>query len=327
MPCVCALRRESRPRWRACFVLRRRWWKRGNPFRHFALRNATSPEGGGLGRTGRFRPHRLLVRRSLPLSCKLSALAKASPFRERWHGEAVTERVASGRTLSVACGDSSPEGRALGRTGRSRPYSSTAGKSLPLSCKLFALAKASPLSGEVARRSRDGEGFFRTNPLSRLRRQLFPFLSPVGDIFPRPGEVFPLRESPWQNRQVSSSFVNGRRSQLVNHKLPASAKASPFRERWHGEAVTERVSSGTNPLSLAALDSSPEGRALGKEGRFRPHSLTAERIQLLSCKLFALAKASPFRERWHGGAVTERVVSGMNPLRLFVLDHLFPFPV
>ena len=75
------------------FFLRRRWWKRGNPFRHFALRNATSPEGGGLGKEGRSRPHRLLARRSLPLSCKLSALAKASPFRERWHGEAVTERV------------------------------------------------------------------------------------------------------------------------------------------------------------------------------------------------------------------------------------------
>ena len=28
-----------------------------NPFRHFALRNATSPEGGGLGKEGKFRPH------------------------------------------------------------------------------------------------------------------------------------------------------------------------------------------------------------------------------------------------------------------------------
>ena len=29
-------------------------------------------------------------------------------------------------------------------------------------------------------------------------RQPFPFLSPFGDIFPRPGEVFPQRESRWQ---------------------------------------------------------------------------------------------------------------------------------
>ena len=84
-----------------------------NPFRHFALRNATAPfcrlsatsspgrgksfhSGGALGKKGRSRPHRSTAGRSLPLSCKLFAPAKASPFRERWHGEAVTERVTSG---------------------------------------------------------------------------------------------------------------------------------------------------------------------------------------------------------------------------------------
>ena len=69
----------------------------------------------------------------------------------------------------------------------------------------------------------------------------------------------------------------------------------------------ERVAFGKNPLSLAALDSSPEGRALGKEGNSRPHLSTAGRSQPISGKLYALAKASPFRERWHGEAVTERV--------------------
>ena len=83
---------------------------------------------------------------------------------------------------------------------------------------------------------------------------------------------------------------------------------------WHGEAVTERVVSGTNPLSLAALDSSPEGRALGRTGRFRPYRSTAGRSQPISGKLYALAKASPFRERWHGEAVTERVGFRKNPL-------------
>ena len=78
------------------------------------------------------------------------------------------------------------------------------------------------------------------NPLSRLRRQLFsflspagrvfrdeplpsfrfakchcPFLSPGGDIFPRPGEVFPLRWRPWQRGQVSFSPVNGRKKPAV----------------------------------------------------------------------------------------------------------------
>ena len=148
-----------------------------------------------------------------------------------------------GRTLSVACGDSSPEGRALGKKGNSRSHRSTAGRSLPLSCKLY-----------------------------------------------------------------------------------ASAKASPFRERWHGEAVTERVNFGTNPFRhfalrnasppfcrLAATSSPGRGKSfhsgggLGKEGRSPPHSSTARRSQLISAKLFAPAKASPFRERWHGEAVTERV--------------------
>ena len=67
-----------------------------NPFRHFALRNATSPEGGGLGKEGKFRPHSSTAGRSQPISGKLYSSAKASPFRERWHGEAVTERVTSG---------------------------------------------------------------------------------------------------------------------------------------------------------------------------------------------------------------------------------------
>ena len=96
-----------------------------------------------------------------------------------------------------------------------------------------------------------GEGCFRDEPLPSFRfaKCQFPFLSPGGDIFPRPGEVFPLRWRPWQRGQVSSSFVNGIRSQPISGKLYAPAKASPFRERWHGKAVTERVVSGKNPLS------------------------------------------------------------------------------
>ncbi len=54
------------------------------------------PRGGALGRTSKSCPHSSTAGRSLPLSYKLYAFAKASPFRERWHGEAVTERVASG---------------------------------------------------------------------------------------------------------------------------------------------------------------------------------------------------------------------------------------
>ena len=76
-------------------------------------------------------------------------------------------------------------------------------------------------------------------------------------------------------------------------------------------------------LSVAYGDSSPKGRALGKEGKFRPHSSTAGGSQPISGKLFALAKASPFRERWHGEAVTERVLS-LSAVRK---DSLARFPL
>ena len=163
-----------------------------------------------------------------------------------------------GRTLSVAYGDScspfcrlsatsSPgrgksfhSGRALGRTGRFRPHRSTAGRSLPLSCKLY-----------------------------------------------------------------------------------APAKASPFRERWHGRAVTERVCFRDEPSQSPTATAPPRGGALGRTGRFRPHRSTAGRSQPLSCKLFAFAKASPFRERWHGEAVTERVLS-LSAVRK---DSLARFPL
>ena len=116
------------------------------------------------------------------------------------------------------------------------------------------------------------------------------------------------------------------RSLLLSRNLYALAKASPFRERWHGGAVTERVTPGTNPFRhfalrnatspfcrLAATSSPGRGKSfhsgggLGKEGKFRPHRSTVRRSQPISAKLYAPAKASPFRERWHGEAVTERV--------------------
>ena len=149
----------------------------GEPLPAAPIGAATSPEGGGLGKTGRSCSHSLTAGRSLPLSCKLFASAKASPFRERWHGEAVTERVA-----------------------------------------------------------------FRNEPSqSRCARQLVPLfvayrrhLPPAGGSLSK-GE--PLAEP--ESFVLHSSTAG--RSQPISGKLYALAKASPFRERWHGEAVTERV--------------------------------------------------------------------------------------
>ena len=181
-----------------------------------------------------------------------------------------------GRTLSVACGDSCS------------PF-----------CRLV------------------GEGAFGTNPLSRLRRQLFPFLSPDGDIFPRPGEVFSLRGSPWQNRQVSSSFVNDRTSWPVTQKLYAFAKASTFGGGGISQSeMTEGVSSGTNPLSLAALDSSspfcrlPATSSPGRGKSFEGESpwqnqqvsstpVNGRRSQPINPKTLRPCQSLHLRGRWH----------------------------
>ena len=77
--------------------------------------------------------------------------------------------------------------------------------------------------------------------------------------------------------------------------------------------MTERVCFRDEPSQSPTATALPRGRALGKEGRFRPHRSTAGRSLPLSCKLFASAKASPFRERWHGEAVTERVDPSFGP--------------
>ena len=80
-----------------------------------------------------------------------------------------------------------------------------------------------------------------------------------------------------------------------------------------GRTLSVAYGDSCSPFCRLPATSSPgrgksfEGRALGKEGRSRPHSSTAGRSQPISGKLFAFAKASPFRERWHGKAVTERV--------------------
>ena len=89
---------------------------------------------------------------------------------------------------------------------------------------------------------------------------------------------------------------------------PSPSSCSPFC-RLAGEGCFLE-----EPSQSPTATAPPRGGALGKEGRSRPHSSTAGRSQPISGKLFASAKASPFRERWHGKAVTERVAFGTNPL-------------
>ena len=125
----------------------------------------SSPEGGALGREGNSRPHQSTARRNQPISGKLSALAKASPFRERWHGEAVTERVASSTNpLSLAALDSSPEWESPWQRGQLSSPPVNSQKKSAYKRKTLRPCQSLSLSGEVARRSRDGEGRFRDEP-------------------------------------------------------------------------------------------------------------------------------------------------------------------
>ena len=154
------------------------------------------------------------ARRSQPISEKLPALAKASPFRERWHGEAVTEKDHSGTNPLSAYGDSSPEG---GEPLAERQlYAPAKLRRRAESAKLTSLPKPLP-SGEVAGEA-GRRGCSRTNPLSAY-----------GDSSPK--------VEPWRNRHASP--VNGPERSIA--EISALANLSPSRERWHGEAVTERV--------------------------------------------------------------------------------------
>ena len=177
---------QNRTRGKSCVV--ERGVSGTNPFRHFALRNATSPEGGALGKEGKFRPYRSTAGRSLPLSCKLFASAKASPFRERWHGEAVTERVCSQEEPLPSFRFAKchlPRRWSPWQRGQVLSSPVNGRKKSAVKLQTFRLCQSLSLSGEVARRSRDGEGllplpnFFQnfllsvqeTSPLLRVRIQ------------------------------------------------------------------------------------------------------------------------------------------------------------
>ena len=156
-----------------------------------------------------------------------------------------------GWTLSVAYGDSSPEGRALGKEDKFRPHPSTAGRNLPLSCKLYASAKASPSrerwhGGAVTERVAS-----RTNPFRHfaLRNASPPFCRLAATSSPGRGKSFHSGGGLGKEGKSCPHSSTARRSQLVSAKLSAPAKASPFRERWHGEAVTERVLPERKPLA------------------------------------------------------------------------------
>ena len=195
------------------------WWERELSGRTLSVAcGDSSPERGSPWQNRQVSSSFVNDRTSWPVTQKLYAFAKASTFGGGGISQSeMTEGVSSGTNPL------SRLRRQLSR--RASPWQNRQvlssfvndRRSQPVNHKLYALAKASTFGGGGISQSEMTEGVSSgTNPLSRLRRQLFPFLSPAGDIFPRPGEVFPLRASPWQNQQVSSTPVNGRRSQPIN---------------------------------------------------------------------------------------------------------------
>ena len=142
-----------------------------------------------------------------------------------------------GRTLSVAYGDScspfcrlsatsSPgrgksfhSGRALGKEGKSRPYRSTSRRNQLVSPQTFRLCQSLSLSGEVARRSRDGEGCFQDEPSQSPAATAVPLfvacrrhLPPVGGSLSTQGEPLAKRVSfvltGQRQEEVSRQAVN-----------------------------------------------------------------------------------------------------------------------
>ncbi len=177
-----------------------------------------------------------------------------------------------------------------------------------------------PPSGEVARRSRDGEGCFRNEPSqSRCARQLSrrgePLAEPASFVHTgqrqkkptdKPINFSPLPKPP-PSGEVARRSRDGEGRFRFAPAPPPCGESLHVRGRWHGEAGTARGAFGPNPLRLAALDSSPEGESPWQNQQVSSTPANGRRSQPISGKLYALAKASPFRERWHGEAVTERV--------------------
>ena len=115
----------------------------------------------------------------------------------------------------------------------------------------FRLCQSLSLSGEVARRSRDGEGCFRDEPSqSRCARQLS------------------RGESPWQRGQVSSSPVNGRKKPAVKLQTfrlcqSLSLSGEVARRSRDGEGCFQ-----DEPSQSPTATALPRGEPLAKRGSF-----------------------------------------------------------
>ena len=106
----------------------------------------------------------------------------------------------------------------------------------------------------------------------------FPLLS-LCDIFPRPGEVFPQRESPWQSPQTLSL-----------------CQGLSLWERWHRVAMTERASSLTGKTAGCLYDPSRE-----KSVCRAPQSATNAKLKIIFPLIMRKANAERISNRFLPG--------------------------
>ena len=167
-----------------------------------------------------------------------------------------------------------------------------------------------PLSGEVAAPlGADGEGHSQYEPSqAHSVRQLFPFLSPVGDIFPRPGEVFPLGESLWQGREVSALYRSAGEGDTFRFR-----QSLHLRGRWHGVSRDGEGCSQYEPSQAHSVRQlfpflSPVGDIFPRPGEVFPLGESLWQGREVSAlyrsagegDTFRFRQSLALRERWHG---------------------------
>ncbi len=235
-----------------------------NPFRHFALRNATSPEGGGLGKEGKFRPHPSTAGRSQPISGKLYVPAKASPFRERWHGGAVTERVGFRKNpLRLAAAFRKRFlNRSRGKIGKSVCAAGTPPDFVPATSAERVGFRKNPLRLAAA---------FRKRFLNRSRGKIGKSVCAAGtppDFVPATS-AFGSRVEPWSclpriesSGRFSGSLLARKREHLLSHPLARRSRdgegCSPLKLPHRGRiSRTVSVSPSTENRTSKAPNSMP----------------------------------------------------------------------
>ena len=116
------------------------------------------------------------------------------------------------------------------------------------------------------------------------------------------------RESPWQNQQVSSTPVNGRRSQPINPKTLRPCQSLHLRGRWHFAKRNDGRGSFRDEPSQSRCARQLSRRASPWQNQqVSSTPVNGRKKPAVKQQTFRLCQSLHLRGRWHGEAVTERV--------------------